>query len=58
MEEWNIADAVAFYHIFQHDGVVDAGEVFPHPFLIVDADGQETGKTAVVEVFPQRIIVV
>ena len=58
MEEGNVADAVAFYHVFQHDGIVDAREVFPHPFLIVDAYGHESGKTAVVEIFPQRIIVV
>lgn len=29
VEEGDIADAVAFYHIFQHNGVVDAGEIFP-----------------------------
>ena len=58
MEEGDVADAVAFYHILQHNGIVDAGEIFPHPFLIVDANGSKTGKTAVVEVFPQRIIVV
>ena len=29
MEKWDVADAVAFYHIFQHDGVVDAREIFP-----------------------------
>lgn len=58
MKEGDVADAVTFYYVLQHDGVVDAGEVFPHPVLIVDADGHETGKTSVVEIFPQRIIVV
>lgn len=29
VEEGDIADAVAFYHVFQHDGVIDAGEIFP-----------------------------
>lgn len=29
MKKWDVADAVVFYHIFQHNGVVDAGEIFP-----------------------------
>ena len=58
MQKRDIADAVALYHVFQDDGVVDAREVFPHPVLVIDAYGLQSGEPTIVEVFPERIIAV
>ena len=58
MQKRDIADAVALYHVFQDDGVVDAREVFPHPVLVIDADCLQSGEPTIVEVFPERIIAV
>ena len=58
MQKRDIADAVALYHVFQDDGVVDAREVFPHPVLVIDADCLQSGESTIVEVFPERIIAV